>query len=205
MTCQNLDLLTLKSFPWFLRMYFSNENPYNNNNFGCSFRSSYFWNIKSGYCWTWQWIQLSSCLAPLLEFIRMRSRHLSFLKAAGFWVELLLLLHVNNVFSDHNLLLHKLFGIVGRLRNWVLLLALTSFVLEASYLSLLGLSYAVFKMGYWVANLSDSWQLYSFFFFFFFPFFWPYPWHVEVLGTGIEPVPQQWLNHCSDNAGSLTH
>ena len=54
----------------------------------------------------------------------------------------------------------KLFGIVGRLESCPLPLALTSFMLEASYLLLLGLSIAVLKMGYWVANLSDSCQPY---------------------------------------------
>lgn len=34
---------------------------------------------------------------------------------------------------------------------------------------------------------------------------WLYLWHVEMPGSGIEPVLQQHARHCSDNPTSLTH
>ena len=30
------------------------------------------------------------------------------------------------------------------------------------------------------------------------------PWHVEVPGPSIKPLPEQWPSYCSDNPGSLT-
>ena len=34
--------------------------------------------------------------------------------------------------------------------------------------------------------------------------FWPHPWHAKVPKSGIEPAPQQWPSHSSDNTRSLT-
>ena len=47
-----------------------------------------------------------------------------------------------------------------------------------------------------------SWGCIKITFSFFF-FFWPYLQHVQVPGLGIEPMPQQWPNHSSDDARSL--
>ena len=40
---------------------------------------------------------------------------------------------------------------------------------------------------------------------FFICLFWLHLWHAKVPGPGLEPVPQQWLEPCNENTGSLIH